>query len=254
MAEYFKLLTEAIFNHLLGIKPDYTSKFSPLLHSKNPGEFGKARSAFGVVEEQSRGSPHCHVVVWGELSPKLLQSVSGFPALREEIADILDNMVSAELQLSTTAMLLINQFPGGEKPDRPALRIAHNPVENPNEFETDVQIAGAFCNIHNHTLTCRKGKSGKTKCRLGRPQPLAESTNVVQLIPTRNELTKKVEVTISHEPASPSIDSLPGRDFSRTPVARRDNTLYFWELKRREHKLRNKEGFNDDHIRQVCSS
>ena len=251
MAECFKLLTNSIFTILFGVKPDGQSKYTPGLDDRPAGLFGVPIAAFGVVEEQARGTPHCHVIVWGGLPPCILQSASGVNDLLGTIAQLLDRMVTAELEITTMAKHLLDQFPGAEINKKPCQMIPHNPITHPTEFECDVQNAAAHCNIHGHSTTCHKSKQGETTCRLGRPAPEASETHVVQLLPFRDPDTKKVDYIVSKVPSPPSINSLPSRDFSRVPVATRDNNLHFWELKRRDHQLRTEDGFNDTIIREA---
>lgn len=153
----------------------------------------------------------------------------------DTIAGLIDRMVTAELDIQTMADHLLNQFPGGEVPSRPALQVAHNPVTEAEDFHADVQRAAAFCNIHNHSFTCHKGRQGKEACRLGRPAPAAERTNVVQLLTFRDPITNAVGYTVSNEFTPRSLDSLPGRNFKQLPVATRDTNLIYWSVQRRDH-------------------
>lgn len=244
MGEFFRLLTNSIFTILVGLKPEGLARYTPELPSRKPGLFGVPLASFGVVEEQARGTPHCHAIVWGGLPPSLLQSVAGAPRLLNIIAGLLDRMVTAELEPETIAQHLLSQF-NGNRLGRVATFIAHCPINEPREFTEDVQRAASFANLHSHTATCHKGTQGKISCRLGRPGPDAEKTHVVQLLPYRDPQTTKVLYEILFEPKPPCIDSLPCRNFSRTPVAQRDTNLHFWELQRRIRPV------DDESLKQV---
>ncbi|KZS02069.1 Uncharacterized protein APZ42_001038, partial [Daphnia magna] len=185
MGEFFRLLTNSIFTILVGLKPDGLARYTPELPSRKVGLFGVPLASFGVVEEQARGTPHCHAIVWGGLPPSLLQSVAGAPRLLNIIAGLLDRMVTAELEPETIAQHLLSQF-NGNRLGRVATFIAHCPINEPREFTEDVQRAASFANLHSHTTTCHKGTQGKISCRLGRPGPDAEKTHVVQLLPYRD--------------------------------------------------------------------
>ena len=253
MAEFFRILTNNVFNIFFGIKPDGQSKYTVPLEARKPGLLGKCTGAFGVIEEQARGTPHCHAIVWGSLTPSLLQAATPVPQLREAIIKLLDRMVTAELTIKTMAEHLLNQFPGGERPTKPALNISHNPVADPVAFSFDFQHAASVANIHSHSHTCHKGKQGKKGCRLCRPAPAADSTHVVQLLPTPDP-EKKTSYTVTTEFTDRHNNSLPGRDFSDVPVAARDSNLYCYELQRRDHKLYHDGIIDDDEILEVTFS
>ncbi len=59
--------------------------------------------AYGVVEEQARGTPHCHAAIWGGLSPQLVQIASAAEELIDAVAESYDYMVRARLEPKTTA-------------------------------------------------------------------------------------------------------------------------------------------------------
>ncbi|KAI9551024.1 hypothetical protein GHT06_005687 [Daphnia sinensis] len=255
MAEFFRLLTNSIFTILVGLKPEGLARYTPELPSRKPGLFGLPLASFGVVEEQARGTPHCHAIVWGGLPPSLLQSAAGAPRLLDVIASLLDRMVAAELEPKTIAHHLLSQFTG-TRLVRVAAYIAHCPVKEPREFAEDVQRAASFANLHSHSATCHKGTRGKICCRLGRPGPDAEKSHVVQLLPYRDPQTGKVLYDILYEPKPPCIDSLPCRNFARTPVAQRNTNLHFWELKRRIRAVDDeslKQMLNPDLLEQVSA-
>ncbi|KZS03136.1 Uncharacterized protein APZ42_034213 [Daphnia magna] len=140
MGEFFRLLTNSIFTILVGLKPEGLARYTPELPSRKLGLFGVLLASFGVVEEQARGTPHCHAIVWGGLPPSLLQSTAGTPRLLNVIAGLLDRMVTAELEPETIAQHLLSQF-NRNRLVRVAIFIAHCPVNEPREFTEDVQRA-----------------------------------------------------------------------------------------------------------------
>lgn len=245
MAELFRIYTDVFFTDLVGIKPDGSARQTPPIDNRKPGLFGTAVGAYGVVEEQARGTPHCHAAIWGGLSPQLVQAAPAEEELIEVIAESYDYMVRARLEPQTIAKHLLGQF-SREKLVMPSVTIAHNPITDPIEFDSDVQNAAIVTNMHSHTFTCHKGVQGKESCRLSRPAPTAEKNHCVQLLCHRNTSTGKVEYAVSKKPLPPPIDSLPGRDISRTPVSKRDPNLHFWELKRPVQKVTNESGDNID--------
>ena len=61
-----------------------------------------------------------------------------------------------------------------------------------------------------------------------------------------------MEYDVLEQPIPPHIDSLPGRDLSRTPVARRDSSLHYIELKRPKIEVRDIEGnFDEKRLEEV---
>jgi hypothetical protein len=52
---------------------------------------------FGCIETQGRGALHFHVVLFGSVSPKLLEQATPFPEVCEVVSEVLDSMYSAEL-------------------------------------------------------------------------------------------------------------------------------------------------------------
>ena len=251
MAEFFRILTEAVFTILIGSPPEELTKQTLPLGDRMPGLFGPPVASFGVVEEQARGTPHCHALVWGGLSPSLIQNVATVTSLMKKIAAIVDQMVSGELQPRTLANCLLNQF-NDSRPISPALKKIHNPVSHPSEFKNDVQCAAQVTNLHSHTFTCHKGKQGKVSCRLSRPAPVSPNTHCVQILPSRDKTTGKVDYSVLDNPSPPLIDSLPGRNLSRLPVARRDCNLHYLELKRPKVEIRDDAGnFDDQMLKEV---
>jgi hypothetical protein len=61
-AEVFRLLTEAVFEILLGTPTDHSTKRTQPLPDRKPGVFGTSTASFNCVEEQARGSLHLQLV------------------------------------------------------------------------------------------------------------------------------------------------------------------------------------------------
>ncbi len=60
------------------------------------GVFGHVTAYFGCIETQARGALHFHVILWGGITPKLLEEASSFPDICEHISKALDTMYTAE--------------------------------------------------------------------------------------------------------------------------------------------------------------
>ena len=60
--EMFRLLVQSVFTNILGMPPCQEAKRTVPLPLRPHGVFGTITAAFGVTEEQARGSPHMHIV------------------------------------------------------------------------------------------------------------------------------------------------------------------------------------------------
>jgi hypothetical protein len=95
----FQAMTENILSILVGCPPkSFHSK-----QTKSPkqwyfrnhqaegcphhtGIFGDITAFFGTIETQQRGALHFHVLLWGGLTPKLLENSVDFPKLESKIS------------------------------------------------------------------------------------------------------------------------------------------------------------------------
>ena len=55
------------------------------------------RSFFGCIETQARGALHFHIILWGGLEPKLLQTAAYIPELCLQVEKALDETYKAEI-------------------------------------------------------------------------------------------------------------------------------------------------------------
>jgi hypothetical protein len=118
----FQAMTENILSILVGCPPkSFHSK-----QTKSPkqwyfrnhqaegcphhtGIFGDITAFFGTIETQQRGALHFHVLLWGGLTPKLLENSVDFPKLESKISAALDSMYQAEAPLSHHILQGINE-------------------------------------------------------------------------------------------------------------------------------------------------
>ena len=120
---------------------------------------------------------------------------------------------------------------------KPCLFAAHDPLLNPQEFNDDVQRAVSVCNIHEHSMTCKKTKIGLNQCRLARPQQTTPETRVVQIRKTNGQNGAQSEYEIVNKIENPQINCLKGRNIMRTPCPTIDNRLLIWEIARPEFEI-----------------
>ena len=61
------------------------------------GVFGHINAAVGVNEVQARLVLHFHLILFGGLHPRLLQTVASFQDICEEVSSVLDTIYTVEL-------------------------------------------------------------------------------------------------------------------------------------------------------------
>ena len=232
-AKMYMIASKSVFNYLLGTPPDGNSKKKIIPLCNRPmGVFGTPIAAFGVTEEQARGSLHMHLLFWGGLTPSLLQAAGGIPALAHLIAGAINRVVMAHLQPIVHVRHLLRDLTN-EKPPHAALFKTHNPSTHMQQFVDDFQRTVDLSNVHKHAPTCYKTKQGTSSCRLGRPVQLKEQTGCEEIIATQPDKTTPeiyFEVLDKIQPPAEAITSR--RNFSTMPVAVRDSRVIMYYLKR----------------------
>eukprot|EP00957_Ditylum_brightwellii_P074765 5682038-Ditylum_brightwellii.AAC.1 len=91
----FKAILHSIFEIFIGFPESMmdTHKIKTTPYTKlQKGAFGQAIASYAMIEESDRKSLHIHCLLWGSLSPKVLQAAATYLYLWEEIACILDSM------------------------------------------------------------------------------------------------------------------------------------------------------------------
>ncbi len=170
-ARVFMRLTDALLEHLLGIRPAHRTK---LTRSRvGTGVFGAIRGYVAVIEAQRRGSLHLHLVAWTAMEPALLQRAANRPDTHQLITRILDSQfthaVSADAHLADLLRSTTNhRLPPPSWRCQPAAATTAPGNDTCTSMATQLQI-------HEHAATCHKGKSGGYGCRLARPQPTWET-------------------------------------------------------------------------------
>jgi len=103
-ANAYKQMVHDVITILIGIKPsnhsgdnNRTTKTEFISPDTHIGMIGTSWAFFGKNEVTHSGSLHFHVVIWGGLSPQLLESVADIPELCEKVALVLDSQFSASI-------------------------------------------------------------------------------------------------------------------------------------------------------------
>jgi hypothetical protein len=175
----------------------YTSRKTVYYKSKK-GIFGHALAAIGVIEDHAKGTVHFHLLLYGGLSPYVLQKFASFDRVCKSITQCLDSMYSScapeEYHVGPTVRRIVEDWKGLK------VRLPH--------FSNEVLLDHPDCSSvlskagmvvltrivqqchrqmvkqqhHRHMRTCKKGRIGLTGCRLCLPFACKHSTSPVLLV------------------------------------------------------------------------
>jgi len=213
---------------------------------RHKGIFGHVNAYFGCVETQARGALHFHVIIWGGITPKLLEQAVRFSSVCKTIEKALDSMYCAEIPSHQHMKhLLRNKMRKSEKGREqlpahmmcyPCMKHAPSPRAPDNEFEKFMWENLLRTGIHTHTFTCKKPPAGRHRCRGAfccgfsfstTPQWLETITEEDQAGIPLSEITPAV----CTQPIQPQ-QSKRKRDYKKQPVPPLDDRIIVWELKR----------------------
>ena len=220
-AEIFNRIQNAVYEHLLGVKPDDYSKKTVPLGNNSRGVFGKTVAVFSVVETQARISLHGHSAVWASLPPRIIQQYAADPTRIAAIMNCLDGMFSAQLPLHVHVAGLARRL-RGERVTRYTYTPSPNPSTHPTLFTARSNIIQDNVGCHQHSDTCEKSPTGKYMCRLARPAALNPVTSVVQLIQPTDVYDATTTRGDHWQVRAEGIESLN----TTTSALNRDHTLF----------------------------
>ena len=107
VAMEFQVMIENILSTLIGKKPslemrDGSKQVRTWYYAdssdncpNHKGIVGHVTAFFAMIETQVRGALYLHCLIWGGLSPKLLEGAAGIDCLCKEIQEALDTMYTA---------------------------------------------------------------------------------------------------------------------------------------------------------------
>ena len=250
----YQILIENMLSILIGIAPSFSpgtnSKTVRTSYFKDPnstvhhkGVFGHILAFFGAHETQFRGALHFHIILYGGISPKLLECASEFQEFCDVISKVLDTMYTAQIPRDVHIQYLVNQemkkirVSTASKRPPGALLIPPSYKQSRGLWDMHAYENCMQTNIHFHSPTCYKPPSGSTGCRGAKPSGLKEKTMPVELEETNiNKAEKrqksmqvpsvKFNITPKQDPHKRNID--------QEPVPLPDNRVIVWELKRPE--------------------
>ena len=99
-ARMYDVLCRGLLDGLLGMKYETVGRGRTTSDGQSTtrrGVLGKIRAYYGVTEAQARGALHLHLLVWGEISPRMMQRFAHDPSFQRSIAQVIDSLVSTEL-------------------------------------------------------------------------------------------------------------------------------------------------------------
>ena len=265
----YQAMIENVMSQLVGVKINFELsndsktvktwyfKGSEPNSNRHKGVFGYATAFFGVTETQQRGALHSHCLVYGGLTPKLLERAASVPELSEAVAGALNTMYSAKIPRSFHvrdhfAKLMKNNY---RKKAKENCRVPYSP---PMATCTPPIPSNASCElwkrfmwetvlktgIHVHSNTCKKPPGGRHHCRLAKPSAPREKTEAVQLeeakedqgeaTETAQKQTKKQKKmpVVKEEIDPPEAQALPNRNYTTHPIPALDQRILVWELER----------------------
>ena len=240
-ALFFDRIIQMTIKHLLGIDMSSSQKSTLPFQKRRKGVLSTVVAYFGVVECQGRGTLHTHMFIWGGLPPFLLQKGSQYHDVVQELQKVLDSMLTAEISKDGYNGRKERRHESEENMPRfyPSLYECPSLKNNPQwseEFQQRYESVATAVQVHSHTFTCHKGKSGKIGCRMGYPQTIRnEPTGPIQLgQDSCYDLATGITFTDVMPIALPRIKPMQVEDDTTQnyPLFAPDNRLIVWELKR----------------------
>jgi len=270
VAMEYQALIENVMEHLIGCPIEIRQSDNSVTRktwyykgtdAKSPnhkGCFGHVTGFHGMTETQQRGALHFHVLLYGSLTPRLLELGTGSSKLTEEISKALDSMYTAEIPKSYhvrdyLGKAMKKNYRSGAKENCKFPKFPPKAIQCPPSPEDQEQWDRCFCEtvlqtgIHVHTFTCAKPYAGTHGCRNASPKECIPCTEGVQLVAPPKKSKERVqkrdangkfasnkvqnEVIIVKEEVDPPLTA-KSRDYETTPVRPLDERIVVWELKR----------------------
>ena len=253
VVEEYRRLVENVLGILVGIKNvNSYSRTTYYGDRKSKGVFGNILAMHGVHETQVRGALHFHVILWGGITPKLLEGAAECQEVCDKVSKVLDTMYTAQLPRGLLLRYIIQQemrkysAPGIDpKPVGPTIIPCCIPVDGGVDLQKCSWLNCLGTNMHRHSSTCHKRPGGCQGCQLARPAGLCSMTGPIQLRQhVCPDLEKEhPEVDFSCEIAGEEVhfytthridkrDANCNTESSSQPIPQPDDRLIVWELGR----------------------
>ena len=252
----YKRLIEQVFGILVNIPVSYKHRKSQDYRQRGPGIFGEILAFYGVTETQKRGALHLHAILYGSISPYLLQRASHIDELCKEISEVLDDIYQAELSAEDhahnmllkglrTCKLSVTQ---SDSVCPPAF-LQHTDDESVNDIATKTCC---YSGIHTHSFTCSSGTYGHVGCRLGYQCGLNKKTGPVQLSivdddQSTSDHTDQHSTVFDNLRVSTKIEAPSQSPFDfNNPLPNDEKRVITWDICRRHIPLENSHKSSND--------
>jgi len=194
-AKVFHLLLNSLVEHLFQISFSTTTKKTVPIKK---GIFGKIHSVFCRPEVQGRLALHAHLILWGGISPEMINYSTKSKEFMDTIKEIMDDTFKCFIDSNLLLKQIIERHYIYMKKNK---KIEEEDLEEFNkmlvqscrqvfsmpsedcfseEFLKRTNEIVLSTNIHLHTHTCGKGETGKIQCRMCYPEVLYEETSIRQ--------------------------------------------------------------------------
>ena len=182
-AQIFHRLLEAVYSILIGLPQSSNSRITTPLADRACGIFGRPVAAFSVIEVQARLSLHAHMVLWGNINPRLLAMASTKENLRMAVCEVFDSQLSASMPLDQHLDGLYKRVQLSGYPHSKRYSYEECPLPSLDQKEWDQRVFSIHdaTSIHQHSATCHKGKPD-ISCRLCYERALRLTTTVIELV------------------------------------------------------------------------
>ena len=269
VAVEFRAMIENVLQILIGCPLDFQpgtrssqkrtwffkSKANNCPHHK--GIFGHVPAFFGCVETQARGSLHFHILLWGGITPKLLEKAASFPEICSVIQKTLDSMYSAEIPKTEHVKDILIQKMKKTQRGRSLLpaftkmypSMQHVPSPRTKELWDTYFHRARFRSggIHEHTFSCKQKPAGAHRCRNCRPagnsndtcpkmlEVIDELDQLVDELSPANKADREALTQIIPTVSSKPIPQPPNpklRNYYKEPIPKLQSNLVVWELRR----------------------
>ena len=240
----YKQLVIDVLSILVGKRPGFgqkagttrTTEFASWEEENLGAIIGTPIAYLGVTETTGGGSLHFHVVLWGGLSPDILELVADLPELCKQVGSVLDSTYKATLPREIHVRDLVtkdlkrncdsSQAFKRRDAAASAMQVPPDPVEARDEFRDFTYCTVCGRNIHEHSHTCYKPPNGFHGCRMFRPAGDSDGTKAIELF--WNTLTEE-----SEEKKMGAVGPTPeDSKYDFSPLTSPDSRTLLWELDR----------------------
>ena len=173
----YRMLIGSLISIMFGITPNFHGNHHhtnrTMFYGKRwKGVFGMTHVVIGVTETQKHGALHFHCIVMGSVPPDVLQKVSHIEELCKAMACALDKMFGTSVPKEVHMRYVIEHDMKCTEEWRLQLQ-AQVPsmfTSLPSPWKDPVGFAKHVCHIvrekqiHTHSFTCHKGKTGEWGC------------------------------------------------------------------------------------------